>query len=116
MLDHRVVELAWQMPIKYKIQNGQGKWLLREILYRRVPRNLIERPKAGFSLPLDSWLKGPLRDWAETLLESKRLESEGYFQVEKVRKIWNDHLSGKSNNQYNLWVILMFQAWLEKNS
>lgn len=115
ILDHRVVELAWRMPIEYKIRNGQGKWLLREVLHRRVPKKLIERPKAGFSLPLDSWLRGPLRDWAEGLLEPERLRSDGYFYVESVRHIWEQHLSGKNNNQHLLWNILMFQAWVDQD-
>ncbi|WPO98863.1 asparagine synthase (glutamine-hydrolyzing) [Pseudomonas sp. HR96] len=114
MLDHRVVELAWSMPISYKIREGQGKWLLRQVLYRHVPRELIERPKTGFGIPLDSWLRGPLRDWAETLLAETRLRNEGYFCAKQVRAMWNEHLGGKKNWQYHLWNILMFQAWLEQ--
>lgn len=113
MLDHRLVELAWKMPIEYKIRNGQGKWLLRQLLYRYVPQNLIERPKMGFGIPLDSWLRGPLKDWAEALLDERRLRLEGYLNPAPIRRLWAEHLSGKKNWQYHLWNILMFQAWLE---
>lgn len=112
MLDHRVVELAWQMPLDYKIRKGQGKWLLRQVLYRHVPKELIERPKTGFGIPLDSWLRGPLRDWAEALLDEKRLRQEGYFHTEPIRKMWEEHLSERKNWQYHIWNVLMFQAWL----
>jgi asparagine synthase (glutamine-hydrolysing) len=112
MLDHRVVELAWRMPLDFKIRDGQGKWLLRQVLYRHVPKELIERPKAGFGIPLDSWLRGPLRDWAEALLDHHRLEREGFFRPQSIRTMWSEHLSGKKNWQYHLWNILMFQAWL----
>jgi asparagine synthase (glutamine-hydrolysing) len=115
MLDHRVVELAWSMPLEYKIRNGQGKWLLREVLYKHVPKALIERPKAGFGIPLASWLRGPLREWAEVLLDEKRLQREGYLHPSIIRTMWQEHLSGKKNWQYHLWNILMFQAWLEEN-
>ncbi|MDF1583975.1 MAG: asparagine synthase C-terminal domain-containing protein [Methyloprofundus sp.] len=115
MLDHRIVELAWQMPLDYKIRDGQGKWLLRKALYKHVPKELIERPKMGFGIPLDSWLRGPLRDWAEELLDEQRLRQEGYFYPKPIRTMWEQHLSGKHNWQYHLWNVLMFQAWLEHN-
>ncbi|HUH59514.1 MAG TPA: asparagine synthase (glutamine-hydrolyzing) [Candidimonas sp.] len=115
MLDHRVVELAWGMPLSMKIRNGQGKWLLRQVLYRHVPKKLIERPKAGFGIPIDAWLRGPLREWAESLLDEKRLTSEGYFHAPPVRTMWLEHLSGRYNWQYQLWPILVFQAWLIDN-
>lgn len=115
MLDHRVVELAWRLPLTYKIRDGQGKWILRQVLYRHVPKKLIERPKMGFGVPLDSWLRGPLKEWAEALLNTERLEREGFFYSAPIRKMWDEHLKGTNNWQYHLWNVLMFQAWLEKN-
>ena len=112
LLDHRLVEFAWSLPLHQKIRDGQGKWLLRQVLYRYVPRELIERPKQGFGIPLDSWLRGPLRDWAEALLDESRLRREGYLRPEPVREKWHEHLSGRRNWQHWLWNVLMFQAWL----
>jgi asparagine synthase (glutamine-hydrolysing) len=112
-LDHRVVDLAWSLPLHMKIRDGQGKWALRQVLYKYVPRELIERPKAGFSMPIGQWLRGPLCDWAETLLETSRLRHEGYLNVELVRQVWQEHLSGKFDWTTRLWSILMFQSWLE---
>lgn len=114
MLDHRVVELAWRMPLELKLREGEGKWLLREVLYRHVPRELIERPKKGFSIPLAAWLRGPLRDWAEALLDEHRLRREGYFYPAPVRQAWRLHLDGTQDVSARLWSVLMFQAWLEK--
>jgi asparagine synthase (glutamine-hydrolysing) len=112
LLDHRVVALAWRMPMRFKIRDGEGKWLLRQVLYRHVPRAMVDRPKMGFGIPLDAWLRGPLRAWAEELLCARRLADEGYFHPGPVRAMWEQHLVGSRNWQHHLWPILMFQAWL----
>lgn len=113
-LDHELAAFAWSLPLSMKIRHGEGKWLLRQVLYRHVPRSLMERPKMGFGVPIDAWLRGPMRDWAETLLAESRLRDEGWFDAGRVRAAWADHLSGRRNLQYHLWDVLMFQAWLER--
>ena len=112
-LDHRVVEFAWRLPLNLKVKGAQSKWILRQLLYRHVPRQLIERPKMGFGVPIGSWLRGSLRDWAEDLIDEGRLLREGYLNPEPIRRAWNAHLSGKIDEQYRLWGVLMFQSWLQ---
>jgi asparagine synthase (glutamine-hydrolysing) len=111
-LDHRVVEFAWSLPMDFKLRNSQTKWILRNVLHRHVPKALVERPKSGFAVPLDGWLRGALKDWAEDLLSEKRLQRQGFLNPAPIRKKWAEHLSGKHNWQSQLWNVLMFQAWL----
>jgi len=113
LLDHRVVEFAWRLPLSFKLQNGTGKWILRKVLNKYVPEKLFERPKMGFGIPIDSWLRGPLKGWAEDLLSQDRLKREGYLNQEMVGLKWQEHLSGKRNWQYLLWDVLMWESWLE---
>ncbi|OUL99432.1 asparagine synthase (glutamine-hydrolyzing) [Variovorax sp. JS1663] len=113
MLDHRVVEFAWSLPLGYKKRAGVSKWILREVLHRYVPRELIERPKMGFGIPLGEWLRGPLRGWAEELLAEPRLLRQGYFHPAPIRRKWAEHTSGQRNWARQLWTVLMFQSWIE---
>ncbi len=114
LLDHRVVEFAFNLPRNAKIRNGQGKWLLRQVLDRYVPRHLIDRPKMGFGLPIDKWLRGPLREWAEELLSTEKINAQGLLNTNPIRQRWKEHLSGERNWQNSLWGVLMFQAWYER--
>jgi len=114
LLDHRVVEHAWQLPMNMKVRNGQGKWILRKILSRYVPRHLFERPKRGFGVPIGDWLRGPLRDWAEDLLDENKMHQQGYLEPLPIKKKWEEHVSDKGNWEYHLWDVLMFQAWLKR--
>ncbi|ABI57679.1 asparagine synthase (glutamine-hydrolyzing) [Alkalilimnicola ehrlichii MLHE-1] len=114
LLDHRLVAFAWRVPTDYKVRDGQGKWLFRRVLDRYVPRALMERPKMGFAVPIEHWLRGPLRDWAEVLLDERRLEREGFFHPAPIRRMWAEHLSGRRRHHAPLWNVLMFQAWSER--
>jgi asparagine synthase (glutamine-hydrolysing) len=113
LLDHHVVEFAWRLPRSMKIGDGRGKLPLRRLLERFVPRSLFERPKMGFAVPVDVWLRGPLREWAETLLSESRLRDEGIFDPAPIRRRWTEHLAGRRNWKDSLWTVLMFQAWHE---
>ena len=114
LLDHRVVEFGWRVPTSLKYHQGQRKWILREVLYKYLPKELMDRPKKGFTVPIEHWLREPLRDWVESLLDEKRLREEGFFTPEPIRKMWTEHLSGERKWHYYLWDVLMFQAWLDQ--
>ncbi|MDW8107136.1 MAG: asparagine synthase (glutamine-hydrolyzing) [Armatimonadota bacterium] len=111
LLDHRVVEYAWQLPSSLKVRNGKGKWILRQVLYRYVPAELVERPKSGFAVPLHAWLRGSLREWAEELLSEGSLRSSGLLNSRAIRQFWDEHQARSHNWEYLLWKVLMFQAW-----
>ncbi len=115
-LDHRVVEFAWRVPQAMKLHDGVGKWILRQVLYRHVPQAMIERPKMGFGVPIGDWLRGPLRAWAEELLDENKLRQQGFLNPAPIRQKWAEHLSGQRNWQHHLWDVLMFQAWLDEQT
>jgi len=113
-LDHKLIEYVWRIPQSYKLRNGHGKWILKKILGQYVPNNLIDRPKMGFGVPIENWLRGPIKDWAENLLNEKKLKQDGIFNSKIIRDKWQDHLSGKKNWHHDLWNILMFQSWINE--
>jgi asparagine synthase (glutamine-hydrolysing) len=113
-LDHRVAELAAHIPLELKVRDGRGKYLVRKLLDRMVPRELVERPKAGFAIPVGEWIKGPLRPWAEDLLDPTRMRGEGLLDPDIVQKRWQDHLHGRRDSSPALWALLMFQAWVRE--
>jgi asparagine synthase (glutamine-hydrolysing) len=112
-VDHEVIEFAWTLPLSMKVREGKGKYVVRQLLERFVPPELTDRPKAGFGIPLGAWLRTDLRDWAESTLDVSRMRSQGYLDASAVQTIWRDHLSGKRDCGFQLWSILMLQAWLE---
>ncbi|HJQ38685.1 MAG TPA: asparagine synthase (glutamine-hydrolyzing) [Thermoanaerobaculia bacterium] len=114
LLDHRLIEFAWKLPLPMKVRHGKGKWLLRKVLSRYVPEELIERPKMGFGVPVGAWIRGPLRDWAESLLDERRMREDGFLDVDRVRDAWRTHLAGQGEWQQGIWTVLMFQAWREE--
>src|SRR5260370_13813558 len=115
LLDPHVVEFAWRLPMSMKLRGHQGKWILRKLLAKYVPRPLVTQVKSGFSIPLDRWLRGPLREWAESLLDERRIRKDGFFQAPPIRKKLAEYLSGKRTWQHQLWGVLMFQAWCDEN-
>ena len=113
-LNHNLVELSWRVPENLKIKNKKGKWILREILKNYIPEDLYERPKSGFAIPLAQWLRGPLKEWANSLINKKTINEEGYFYFENIEKMWSEHLTGRYDWSSRLWCILIFQSWLSK--
>ena len=111
-LDHRVIDLVWSLPLSMKMRDGKGKWILKQVLYKYVPKELIERPKMGFGIPVGDWMRGPLRDWAGALLDESRLRQEGWFNPESIREKWQQHLAGKIDWAYLLWDDPPFQSFL----
>jgi len=112
LLDHRIVQFAFSLPLSTLHAEGKTKWPLRRVLSRYVPKALIDRPKSGFDPPIDIWLRTTLREWAEDLLDEQSLRRGGFFNAGIIRKVWNEHLAGRRNHQHSLWNVLMFQAWL----
>jgi asparagine synthase (glutamine-hydrolysing) len=113
-LEPRTVEFAWRLPPSAKIDRGTGKRILRDILWHHVPRKLVERPKQGFAVPLDAWLRGSLREWASELLSKRSIENTGILRPDAVARVWKDHISGRDNAGSRLWTVLMLQAWMSK--
>ena len=113
LLDHRLIEFAWSLPVELLRKDGNSKWPLRQVLYRYVPKALVDRPKMGFGVPIGDWLRGALREWGESLLSEEKLINDTFFNASLVRQAWTSHQSGAQNLQYQLWDILMFQAWYE---
>jgi asparagine synthase (glutamine-hydrolysing) len=113
LLNHKIVEFAWSLPLNVRCRDNITKWPLKQILYKYIPEGLLNRPKMGFGIPIGIWLRGPLKEWAENLLSIERLSEDGFFNVSEVRKAWNQHLSGKYDRHYWLWTILMFQTWYD---
>ena len=114
LLDYRVYELAWRLPMALKRRHGTGKWILKQLAYNLVNRELLERPKAGFGVPMGEWLRGPLQAWGEDLLDAGRLRQQGFLASAPIRAAWNAHLTGNADNTLRLWNVLMFEAWLEE--
>jgi asparagine synthase (glutamine-hydrolysing) len=112
MLDHRVVEFSWRLPAHLKMGNRKNKWLLRQVLLKYVPESLIDRPKMGFGVPVDQWIRGPLREWAEDLLSEERLKFDGFLRPKPIRQRWHEHVTGKCNWRDSLWIVLALQSWL----
>ena len=114
LLDQRVFEFAWGLPTAARLHSRTGKHILREVVYRHVPRALVDRPKQGFGVPLGAWLRGPLREWAGDLLDPARLAREGYLDPQPISAVWAAHQSGAADHGHRLWAVLMFEAWLER--
>jgi asparagine synthase (glutamine-hydrolysing) len=115
LLDHEVVEFAWQLPLSWKIHGRTQKWILRQVLARHVPSSMFERPKTGFGVPVGQWLRGPLKDWAADLLDENGLSDDGILDPQVVRATWDAHQAGRGNHEHRLWAILMFQEWWKAN-